>query len=110
MKIVKWAAVAVTGLFVLMNLGAVLEPDVDTPFRVFGAVLGLAGAAAAVGLGTSQSWGRAAVIGVGVLNVIGSVVALLADQQGAGIGIVVGGLGAVLGLLAGPESKRTVVV
>ena len=105
MKIVKWAAVAVTLLFVLMNLGAVFEPGVETQFRVIAGVMGLAGAVAVIGLAASQPWGTAAVIAVGVLNVVGSVAALLADQSGAVIGLVVGGLAATLGALTGAARR-----
>jgi hypothetical protein len=98
-KILKWAAVAVTALFALMNLGAVLGSDVDTPYRVIAAVLGVSGAAAAIGLAANQGWGKAAVVAVSALNVVTAIAGLFTDQQGAVIGIVVGGLGVALGAL-----------
>ena len=101
MKVIKWAAVAVTTLFVLMNLGAVFQPEVDTPYRIVAAVLALVGAAAAIGLGANQSWGPTAIIVVGGLNVVTAITGLFADQEGAVIGVVVGGLGVVLGALVG---------
>ena len=107
MKIVKWAAVGVTALFVLMNLGAA----VDAPtmwVRIVGAVLGVAGIAAAFGLATNQPWGATAVVGVGVLNVVGSLAALTAHEDGWAIGLVVGALGALLGLLAGRPDRAPV--
>lgn len=110
MKILKWAAVAVTALFALMNLGAVADGDIDTVYRVVAAVLAILGAAAAVGLGANQSWGRVAVVGVGALNVAASITGLFTDQAGAVIGIVVGGLGVVLGALAASDTKRPVAV
>lgn len=106
MKAVTWAAVAVTALFALMNLGAVFESEVDTPYRIVGAVLAVVGAGAAAGLGTGQPWGRASVVSVGALNVIASIIGLLVDQEGAVIGIVVGALGVVLGWLSPSESGR----
>ena len=108
MQILKWAAVAVTALFALMNLGAVLEPDVGTGFRIAAAALGLAGVVATVGLGASRAWGRSAVIAVGALNVAAAVVGLVADEPGAVIGIVVGGLAVVLGALAPTASGEPV--
>lgn len=108
MKILKWAAVAVTALFALMNLGAVLDGDVDTPYRVVAAALCTAGAAAAIGLSANQSWGSAAVIVVGGLNVVTAITGLFADQDGAVIGIVVGVLGVVVGTLASGDTKRRV--
>ncbi len=108
MKIVTWAAVAVTALFALMNVGAVLEPGVDAPFRVVGAVLAVVGAGAAVGLGTRRSWGAPAVVVAGALNVAAALAGLFAHEEGAGLGLVVGGLGVLLGALAARGSTRTV--
>lgn len=106
MKIIKWTAVAVTALFVLMNLGAVVEPDVDAPYRVVAVVLAIGGVAAAVGLGANQPWGRPAVILVGALNVVTALAGLFTNQEGAVIGVVVGGLGVILGALAADEARR----
>ncbi len=109
MKAVKWAAVAVTALFALMNFGAIFESDLDTPYRVLGAVLAVVGAVAATALGTGRAWGRASVVVVGAVNLVTSITGLLTDQEGAVIGIVVGGLGVVLGVLSLRESGRAAV-
>jgi hypothetical protein len=108
MKLVRWAAVAVTALFVLMNIGVVVDPDMDTWIRIVGAGLALVGIPAAVGLAMDLPWGRAAVIGVGALNVAGAVAAIVADEQGGAIGLVVGGLGVVLGAFSAPSSPARV--
>ena len=108
MKILKWAAVAVTALFVAMNLGAVPDGDIDTGYRVVAAVLAVAGLVAAVGLGMNQSWGRAAIIVVGGLNVLTAVTGFFTEQEGVVIGIVVGGLGVILGALAAGDTRRPV--
>jgi hypothetical protein len=108
MQIVKWAAVAVTALFALMNLGTVPDGDIDTTWRVVGAVMAVAGLVAAIALATNQAWGRAAIIVVGGINVIAAVVGLFTDEPGAVIGIVVGGLGVVLGALSGTGTRQTV--
>ena len=50
MNIIRWAAAAVTGLFVLMNLGAAIDPTQADWVRIASAALGIAGAVAAVGL------------------------------------------------------------
>lgn len=110
MKILKWAAVAVTALFALMNLGAIFEPDVTTPYRIIAAPLFLAGVTAAVGLAAGRSWGRAAIIVVGGLNVIASVAGFFTDQEGSVIGLVVGGLAVVLGVLVVTETKHAAAV
>jgi hypothetical protein len=108
MKILKWAAVAVTALFVAMDLGALPDSDIDVAYRVIGGVLAVIGAVAAIGLATARPWGRAAVIGAGALNAATAVTGLFTDLDGAVIGIVVGGLGAVLGTLATETSAHTV--
>jgi len=108
MQIVKWAAVAVTTLFALMNLGTVPDGDLDTAWRVFGGVMAVAGLVAALALATSQSWGRAGIIVVGGINVGAAVIGLFTDEAGAVIGIVVAGLGVVLGALSGTETRQTV--
>jgi hypothetical protein len=111
MKIVKWAAVAVTALFALMNLGAALgDGEGDAGMRILGAVLCVAGFAAAAGLAARQPWGRAAVIAVGAANVGASAVGLALDIQGAVIGLVVGGLGVVLGVLVRPSVEQPLAV
>lgn len=101
MNLIRWAAVAVTALFVAMNLGAALDPASTFALRVVGAMLAAAGAAGVVGLATNRPWGRAAVIAVGALNTLGAVAALLIGQDGFVVGIVVGVLGMVLGVLSG---------
>jgi len=108
MKLIRWAAVAVTALFVLMNIGAAVDPDVDTWVRIFGAGLALLGIPAVVGLARDLPWGRPAVIGVGALNVAGAVVGIIADLDGGAIGLVVGGLGVVLGAFSAPSHPARV--
>lgn len=107
MKIVKWAAIAVTLLFMLMNLGATFQSSIDTPYRILGGVLALAGIVAAFGLATGRPWGRVAIIVVGGLNLLTAATGLFTDQEGAVIGIVVGGLGVVLGVLVGSEASSS---
>lgn len=99
MKVIRWAAVAVTALFVLMNLGAAIDPEQTNSVQVAGGVLAVLGIVAVLGLALHQSWGRLAVIGVGALNVVAGVAAIVADEEGGAIGIVAGGLGALLGAL-----------
>lgn len=104
MTFIRWSAVAVTALFSLMNIGAVVQPEVDSRYRIVAAVLALAGAAAAVTLGTNQAGGRVAVITVGGLNILTAITGLFTDQEGAVVGIVVGGLGVILGILTGSRT------
>lgn len=100
MKIIHWAAIVVTALFVLMNLGAAADSDFSAATRVAALVLAVAGVAAAFGMATNASWGVAATIVVGVINVAGGVIAVAADEDGGPIGIVVGGLAVLLAFLS----------
>jgi len=50
------------------------------------------------------------VITVGALNMTGAVAALLTDEAGFVAGMVVGGLGVLLGALAGPRTSPNVAV
>jgi hypothetical protein len=100
MKTLRWAAVAVTALFVLMNLGATFDSEQAGWIRGFGAVAGVLGAIAAVGLARNLPWGNAAVVGVGLLNAGGAFAALIADEDGFVPGIIVAGLAITLGVLA----------
>ena len=106
MKIVRWAAIAVTALFVLMNLGAAVDPEQADWVQVVGGVLAAAGMSAVLGLGFRRTWGRPAVIAVGALNVLTAVVAIVRDIEGGVIGVVVGSLGAILGMLSGDADHR----
>jgi hypothetical protein len=108
MKMITWAAIVATGLFALMNLGVVADGDIDTGWRITGVILGLLGALAAVGLGAGQPWGRSAVIAVGAANTTASIIGLVADQQGAAIGIVVGAAGVILGCLTPTSARRLI--
>jgi len=108
-KIVKWAAVTLTALFALLNLGVAPDASQAAGLRILGAVLGVAGVAAAVGLATSRSWGRTAVITVGALNLVASIVSLFVDVKGLDTGtsitgMVLGVVCVVLGALAQPTA------
>ncbi len=102
MKIIRWAAVAVTVLMSLMNVGLVFGSDDDIPVAVvvLAVGLGLLGFAAAAGLGARTAWGRPAVLGIGALNLVGAVIALIVGGEGAAIGLVVSALILVLGFLS----------
>jgi hypothetical protein len=103
MKIVRWAAVAVTVLMSLMNLGVVLgggDERASALLIAVGAVLAATGFASAAGLALRTPWGRPAVIAVGAANLVGAVVALIQGGQGAVIGLVVSALIVLLGILA----------
>ena len=107
-NIIRWAAVVVTALFVLLNLGVTVDPDASAALRIGAGVMLVAGAFAAAGLARSAEWGRPAVAVVGALNAAGGVAALVADEPGGGIGVVLGGLAVVLAALAGRSQNAHV--
>lgn len=107
MKIIRWAAILVTGLFALMNIGVVADSDTETWVRIGCALLAAAGLVAAAGLALNATWGRIAVMAVGALNVAGAIAALINEEDGAAVGIVVGGLAVALGALSSHDELRT---
>ena len=106
MKFLRWAAVAVLSLMSLMNVGVLAEGD-DGPSAavVTGAVLlGVFGFVAVYGLLRREPWGRPAAIAAGVLNLVGGIVAMANDSDGAIAGVVLGALIVVLSFAAGDGS------
>lgn len=108
MKIIHWAAAAATLLFVLMNVGAVVDSDQLGWVRIVGAVLAAAGLGAALGLVLNRAGGWAGVVAVGMLNCLAAVAGFAFDVEGLVPGLVVGGLGVLLGVLARPAAPRPV--
>lgn len=106
MRIIRWAAVAVTVLFVLFNLGAAFDAQQENWIQSLGALLAASGAVAATGLATRQPWGRPAVIAVGALNVAAAIAALVADESGGAVGIALGTLAVVLGTLPADQAHQ----
>lgn len=102
MKAIRWAAAAVTALMSLMNIPVAFDRDVDIPTAVAWAatVVGVLGLVAAAGLLRRASWGRPAVLAIGAVNLVGAVVALANEWEGAVIGLVVSLLILGLGFLA----------
>ena len=103
MRIIRWAAVAITVLMSLMNLGAALgsgDDKLSVPVVVAIAVLTVAGFAAAIGLAMHTTWGRPAVLAVGALNLLAAIIALFNGGEGAVIGLVVSALILLLGGLS----------
>jgi uncharacterized membrane protein (UPF0136 family) len=102
MKFLRWAAVVVLSLMSLMNVGVALGGD-DAPSAAatVGAVaLGLFGFVAVYGLARRESWGRAAAIAAGALNIVGGVIAMATDTEGGIVGVVLGAIIVVLSFTA----------
>lgn len=90
MKAIRWAAVVTTALMSLMNLPAGLDNGTGMPTWLswIATVVGVAGLVAAVGLARRVSWGRPAVLAIGLINLVGAVAALTVGWDGGGIGLV----------------------
>jgi hypothetical protein len=108
MLVIRWAAIALTTLFILMNLGAAFESEQATWVRIVGATLGVAGIVAAIGFAVGRRWGWVAVAVVGALNCLGAITTLVVGGEGFLPGLVVGGLGLVLGVLARPGARNSI--
>ena len=108
MGIVKWAAIGVTALMGLANVG-LLGQDVAVVWKVLGVVLALPPLAAVVGLIARKAWGRSAVIAIGAINVAAAVIGAVAGLDGWPIGLVLSALGVVLGVVYVPSSRTAVL-
>ena len=105
MKAIRWAAVAATALMSLMNLPIAFDESADhipTGFAWVITLVGVAGLVAAYGLARELPWGRPAALAIGVFNLVGAIVALANDWQGAAIGLTVSALAVVLVWFAQP--------
>jgi hypothetical protein len=92
MRTLRYTTAAATVLMSLMNLPIAFDDggsDIPKPLAVLISLLGVAGIVAAVALLRRVAWAPAAVVVIGVLNLIGAVGALVADWNGAVIGLVV---------------------
>jgi hypothetical protein len=108
MRIVRWAAAAVTILMSLMNLPFIVTDggsDFPTALNAAISLLGVVGIVSAIGLLRRASWGRPAVLVIGVINLAGAIVALITGMEGAVIGLAVSSAIVVFGLLT-PSSDR----
>lgn len=98
MKILRYAAAAVTILMSLMNLPFAFADGVSRPIGWLVTLLGVAGIVAAVALLSKAYWASWAVTAVGVLNLAGAVLALALNRDGAIVGLVVSTLITALAL------------
>lgn len=89
MKLTTTAAI-LTIVLSLLNLPAGLTADGVPGGVAWGlSVFGVAGLVAGIAALRRASWGPIAVLAVGVINLVGSIVALITDEQGAVVGIVI---------------------
>jgi hypothetical protein len=111
MKFVRILAIVPLVLMSLMNVGYPFgtdaKPDLVLAIAVLG--LGVAGFVAAFGLARNTTWGIPAAIGVAGINVVGPIIALVSDSDGAIVGLVVSSLALVLTFIAGSGTRKVSV-
>jgi hypothetical protein len=106
MGITKWAAIAVTSLMGLANIGLIASSHLS--FKILGPVLAVAAVISVIGLLTKRPWGTQSVIAVGVANLIAAIAGALAGVNGWPVGLVLSGLAIVLAAVSNPGSRRAV--
>jgi hypothetical protein len=106
MGIAKWAAIALTVLMGLANLGQIAQNNLG--LKLLGAVLAAAALGAAAGLATQRRWGARTVIAVGAVNVAVTVVGAIVGADGWPVGLVLSGLAIVLATVASPGTRKLV--
>jgi hypothetical protein len=110
MRTVRYIAAFATIIMSLMNLPFALDDGgagLATPVRYLISLLGLLGLAAAVALLAKVSWGAPAVVAVGVVNLIGAVVAVATGMEGGLIGLTISLIATALGVATLLQSRRT---
>lgn len=106
MRVLRYAAAAVTVLMSLMNLPFAFTDGVSPPVGIPVTLLGVAGIVAAIALLRKASWGPWAVTAIGFVNLAGAVLALALNRNGAVIGLVVSALITAFGILCVRDRAR----
>ena len=111
MKLFRILAIVPLALISLMNVGYPFGTDPKPSVGVAVAVLamGIAGLVATYGLARNTTWGIPAALVMSAVNVAGAVVALIADEEGAIIGLVVSAV-ALATAFAASSTQRKVSV
>jgi hypothetical protein len=106
MRIAKWAAIAVTLLMGLANLGLIAQHNLG--LTILGPVLAAAALGAVIGLATQQPWGARGVIAVGAVNLIAAIVGAVGGLAGWPVGLVLSGLAIVLVAIPDSDTRKAV--
>jgi hypothetical protein len=111
MKFVRILAILPLALISLMNVGYPFgtDPKPDVALAIAVVAMGLAGFVAAYGLARNTSWGIPATLAVAGVNVVAATIGLIADEEGAIIGLAVSAVALVLAFAAS-SSRRNVSV
>ncbi len=107
MKLVRILAIVPLALMSLMNVGYPFssDPKPEVALSIAVLVLGLAGFVAVFGLARNTAWGVPAALAVAGVNVAAAVIALVADLEGAIIGLVVSSAALVLAFIASTRGR-----
>jgi hypothetical protein len=109
MKTFRVLATIPLALMSLMNVGYPFgtDPKPDVALAIAVVALGLAGLVAVFGLARNTTWGVPAALAVAGVNVVAAIVALVADSEGALIGLVVSALALALSFAASAGRRLT---
>jgi hypothetical protein len=111
MKLARILAIVPLALVSLFNVGYPFgtDPKPDLALAVAVAALGLAGFVAAFGLARTTTWGIPAALAVAGVNVVAAIVGLLADSEGAIVGLVISAVALALVFVAGSGARKVSV-
>lgn len=106
MKIVKWSAVVLEALNILMALGSVPNSSEPGWLRIGAGVAAVLGIAVIFGLIRRTAWGAPGGVAAGLLSVAGGIAMITTDENGGEIGLVIGALVTLLCLLTLKNTAR----
>ena len=108
MKLVRILAIVPLAVVSLLNIGYTFggDPKPDTALAVLVLVLGLAGFGAGFGLARDSTWGIPSALAVAGVNVVTAIVALVADTEGAIIGLAISAVALAMVFVAGPGTRK----
>jgi len=111
MKILRILAIVPLALISLMNVGYPFgtDPKPDAALAVEVAAMGIAGLVAAYGLARNTAWGVPAALAVAAVNVAAAVIALVADEEGAAIGLVVSAIALAMAFAVSSTQRKVSV-
>ena len=111
MKILRILAIVPLALISLMNVGYPFgtDPKPDVALAVAVAAMGIAGLVAAYGLARNTVWGVPAALAVAAVNVAAAVIALVADEEGAAIGLVVSAIALAMAFAVSSTQRKVSV-
>jgi hypothetical protein len=111
MKLVRILAIVPLALVSLMNVGYPFgtDPKPDVALAIAAVLLGAAGFVAAFGLARNTTWGIPAAVAVAGVNVVGAIIALVSDTEGAIVGLVVSAVAMAMAFVAGSGARKTSV-